>query len=117
MKEFKTEKQIENFYLMLIPGIVEVARKHGYAVGIHGSLTRDLDLIAMPWTGNCSDRDTLANAIAKQTTATPASRWELKPHGRYAQTMMLMQYSGIKGHPLIDLSVGPRFLPDIGTPQ
>lgn len=30
--------------------IWEVARGCGYAIGLHGSMKRDVDLIAVPWT-------------------------------------------------------------------
>lgn len=32
-----------------IDRVREVAREHGYAIGVHGSLARDVDLIAVPW--------------------------------------------------------------------
>ncbi len=33
----------------IYPQLVEEARRHGYALAPHGSLQRDLDLIAVPW--------------------------------------------------------------------
>ena len=34
----------------IITKIRQIARKHGWAIGVHGSLKRDIDLIAVPWT-------------------------------------------------------------------
>lgn len=38
------------FYACLYPGLCDIARAHGYALAIHGTVTKDLDLIAVPWT-------------------------------------------------------------------
>ena len=37
------------FYASIYHGLAEVARKHGYALAIHGTVTSDLDLIAVPY--------------------------------------------------------------------
>lgn len=42
----------------------ELAREVGYAIGVHGSLERDLDLIAVPWVAEAVDPFTLAQHIA-----------------------------------------------------
>ena len=34
----------------LYPDLAEIFRKHGYALACHGSLARDFDLVAIPWT-------------------------------------------------------------------
>lgn len=88
-----------------------VAKKHGYAIGIHGSRTYDLDLIAAPWTEECSTADELADAIAcelgwylhrsLQGVLKPAE----KPHGRRAYLI----YGSNHAH--IDLSVMPKEVP------
>lgn len=85
------------------------AEKHGYAIGLHGSRTYDLDLIAAPWADQCSEPDALAIAIAcalgwylhnldlsGKAHATP------KPHGRKCYLI----YG--KRHAHIDLSVMPK---------
>jgi hypothetical protein len=38
------------FYACLYHGLCDIARKHGYALAIHGTVTSDLDIIAVPWT-------------------------------------------------------------------
>ena len=38
------------FYACLYHALCVVARKHGYALMIHGSVVNDLDLVAIPWT-------------------------------------------------------------------
>jgi hypothetical protein len=89
--------------------IREAARALGYAVAVHGSLARDLDLIAIPWTDEAADADTVVIAIAaavKQCTGwgmlDKRERWSAKPHGRVATTII----ATAEVH--IDLSIMPR---------
>jgi hypothetical protein len=39
-------------YVNLYPKLAEIARKHGYAMAVHGSLASDMDLICIPWVEN-----------------------------------------------------------------
>lgn len=55
--------QLAQFYKAAIPRMREAARLCGYALGVHGSLRRDLDIIAAPWVADHTDRDTLARAV------------------------------------------------------
>ena len=48
---------------VLIEPLREVARRHGYAIGEHGSQRRDIDLIAVPWTEEAGEPIMLAEAI------------------------------------------------------
>lgn len=100
----------------------EVARSHGYAVGVHGSQARDLDLIAAPWaaeseTGTAPE---LALAIVEALGGslfwapgrgpefTRAGRPGHKPHGRLVWSILLPDGG------LVDLSVMP---PPIDLPR
>ena len=38
------------FFACLYPGLCDIARANGYALSIHGTVTADLDLVAIPWT-------------------------------------------------------------------
>lgn len=107
-------RQKTRFYCFLYAQVTELARRMGYAVGLHGSLQRDLDLIAVPWTDEAVDPFVLAEAIAAGvhgyivndesadicdfTKRNP----QPKPHGRLAWAIQL------GGGPYIDLSVMPR---------
>lgn len=76
----------------------DAARAHGYALSIHGSLSRDLDLIAVPWTDEASDLDTIVAALAAATKEATGwghvsgrsdNSWRTdKPHGRVAVTIL-----------------------------
>src|SRR5690348_5946786 len=50
-------------YEILIEPIREAARERGYAIAVHGTLIRDIDLIAVPWTNRATDPFTLVEAI------------------------------------------------------
>lgn len=93
------------YYLAKLPLIRDTARKLGYAVAIHGSLSRDFDLIAVPWVEDARPVDELVEAVRLAIngtiipTGTPGGRWDkateqfvpvqvvnpaIKPHGRLA---------------------------------
>lgn len=38
------------FYACIWPDIRDKALDHGWALGLHGSLSNDMDIMAMPWT-------------------------------------------------------------------
>lgn len=82
----KNKHEMEAFYHGILPKLREAARAEGYALGLHGSLRRDLDLIAVPWVEKCSDKETLARALHRAACGIESQtyHWEQKPHGRAA---------------------------------
>ena len=50
-------------YAALLPSLRAVAHGHGYALGVHGSMTTDFDLIAAPWTESAVSADILIEAL------------------------------------------------------
>lgn len=52
-------------YSMILPKIIVVARQHGYAVGVHGSMVNDLDLMLMPWIEKASSPLGVVYAMAE----------------------------------------------------
>jgi hypothetical protein len=100
-------------FLEMLPAIRETARKLGYAIGLHGSLERDFDLIAAPWTEDAVHSDDIAEAIK---TATKCVRWrvyrdqgDVKPHGRIVYCFDWDQ-ENYENRGYIDLSVMPRII-------
>lgn len=104
----KSKRDRKRLYLSLIPTIRKVARQSGYAIGVHGSLTRDLDLIAVKWRNKAVKPDTLAYRIHKATCKYSYSRKAIKatnvktekPQGRVAYALILGH-----GGAYIDLSI------------
>lgn len=78
--------ELEAFYRKSLPLMKDAAKEHGYALGVHGSLRRDLDVIAVPWVENYSPKDILAEAIQKAACGFIMQKydWEQKPNGRMA---------------------------------
>jgi hypothetical protein len=114
-------------FAWMVPHLTKVARFYGYALGLHGSMERDLDLIAVPWTDGAAPAETLVEAIREAVdgfirndpptegnkydyqTRSPAT----KPHGRRAWSIY---FSGRRFY--IDLSVIPRIVePRAETPS
>jgi hypothetical protein len=96
------------------------ARELGYALGVHGSLAYDIDLIAAPWTNEAVGARHLAEALRLEAERVHGFAYDSDaasssnphyfnegcprshPHGRLAWTFHL------GGGPYIDLSVLPK---------
>jgi hypothetical protein len=98
-------------YAQLLPKIREAAKGLGYAIAIHGSFRRDLDLLAAPWTENAEPAERLVEAVATAVSgyvvgdvSARGSIEEptLQPHGRKSWNICW------GGKPMIDLSIMPR---------
>lgn len=104
-------------YELLIEPLRARARELGYAIGVHGSLNRDIDLIACPWSDDAVSERELAeelHRVVEQIYGQSPRGWHLqgyeytlagapcsKPHGRLGWIFYA------DGTP-IDLSVMPR---------
>lgn len=83
-----------------------IAWAEGYALVMHGSFTRDLDLIAIPWAAHACEPDHLAKRIenaAGLTISVPPKND--KPFGRLVWTMMLPTFADPR---FVDLSITPK---------
>lgn len=98
-------------YASCLPQLKEVARERGYALAVHGSMKRDLDLVAIPWVENASSAAELAEAIRDAVNGQfreleyVAPSPQQKPHGRLAWSIYMRPEGG---SPYIDLSIMPR---------
>jgi hypothetical protein len=105
-------------YVALYPMLLQIAKDHGYTLAVHGSVHRDLDLVAIPWIEEAADPLTLILALKTATqTVTHHSRsdeekhWPdcsptKKPHGRQAYSLHCTDDGGYG--PYLDISVMPR---------
>lgn len=98
------------------------ARSRGYAVAVHGSLTCDIDLIAIPWTEHAAGPDELLETVTGAVAAMLGScwwhkarkgrrkglrEWTDKPHGRRVAAF----YANVGGaHVHFDFGVMPLIL-------
>jgi hypothetical protein len=103
-------------YVALYPLLHQVAKRHGYALAVHGSLHRDFDLIAVPWVEEASTPLALIKALKRATrTVTQHEDFDHiskdcdprpKPHGRVAYSLHVTN-SGMYGG-YLDISVMPK---------
>lgn len=67
----------------------EIAIQYGYNLVIHGSMNRDLDLIAIPWINNCKEEFDMINAFSMYLNGTTSDQKEnflysVLPGGRHS---------------------------------
>ncbi|HEY1071473.1 hypothetical protein [Brevundimonas sp.] len=89
-----------------IDRIRELAREVGYAIGVHGTMERDLDLIAAPWVAEAVGASELAQHIAYGLGGSIVNGDQQdKPCGRWSCNIHTPDWTK-----LIDLSVMPPAL-------
>lgn len=84
----------------------EQARDMGYALGVHGSLERDIDLIAVPWAEGAKPVEQLVERLRRTIDRLYPIGLEVgpntsKPHGRLCWSWWIRPWT------YIDLSVLP----------
>lgn len=105
-------------YAQLLPSIKAAAKELGYALAIHGSMNRDLDLLAVPWVEDAAEPVELVKAINEAvggfvlgdlskrgsvfTDESELNNPTKKPHGRLSWNICW------GGKPFIDLSIMPK---------
>lgn len=99
---------LPSFYSRCHAVMVEEARVLGYAITMHGSFTRDGDFVAVPWTPEAADAETLIEKMVEVVGGfIPSANKrgpELKPHGRKAWSICFV------GSPaMLDISVMPLY--------
>lgn len=87
----------------LYPQFARICIDNGYALAVHGSLARDFDLIAIPWTDGASTPEKILDAITSKFSVSWVGEVEKKKHGRIAYTLSI----GF-GECAVDLSFMPR---------
>lgn len=94
---------------IILPPMRNAALDAGYALAVHGSLNRDIDLIAVPWAADCDTKEELVDCLIGAMRgvikrACKQGEWAEKSHGR--QAIILLAFCG-ENSAFIDLSVMP----------
>jgi hypothetical protein len=84
----------------VVDRVREIAHDMGYAVGVHGSEERDIDLIAVPWVEDAASSDDLRIALIYDLPAVYLDAAK-KPHGRIGYVL------AVEDERNLDLSVMP----------
>jgi hypothetical protein len=74
-------------YCALYPELATIARKHGYALAVHGTLGRDMDLICVPWAEAVSEPNAVVYEIISTFAIMCVGEPSEKKHGRVAWTL------------------------------
>lgn len=105
---------IAPWYAIMYEKLDRIAWRYGYALALHGSMSRDLDLVAIPWTEEADDPEKLIAAfvrfvISKADVHVSQPKSAAMPHGRMSYIIPI----GFGGGHYLDVSVMPRIdLPD-----
>ena len=97
------EPNLAPWYAVVYPWLCEVCRANGYALAVHGSVARDLDLIAIPWTDQAVEAEELIESVRKEVDGCHITDFEEKPHGRRAWSVC---FPG--GEAVVDFGVMPK---------
>lgn len=99
----------EEYYDVLIAALKHVAYRCGYAITVHGSLKRDIDLVACPWRDSCISANSLVKDLREAAEIIigfgELTGPEKKPCGRLAYSIHLT-YEGPRNC-YLDISVMP----------
>ena len=99
LKKLKNNNAI--FWVFTFPKIREIAYHCGWAIGVHGSITNDLDLMAMPWIENPTSADELAERI--QNAVDNQGRKYVKTCGEKPNNRVV--YTIFAGNTYIDMNI------------
>jgi len=82
------------FYACIFGDLIEAAASCGWALGLHGSLQSDMDIMAMPWTEDAKPVDETIRALSDCFTESSFKEHHTiphydKPNGRVVYTMSI----------------------------
>ena len=118
-----------SLYAYYFETLKEIAKEYGYNLVLHGSLNRDLDLIAIPWEDKVGDIDILIDNIASAIGGTvmmqdrsidnsTGVRFKKTHHGRVIYVINInrdfkTKYNGIKT--VVEDYADPQYYLDISV--
>jgi len=112
-------------YALFFYDLKEIAKRYGYNLVLHGSLNRDLDMIAIPWSDEIGDEQDMIKEfqtyMTGRTTITPEGKvfYTILPGGRHSYIIDLNR-GNRKGEWIryedeqyyLDISVVPKTQPE-----
>lgn len=105
VKDYSQTNPRPMFYAILLADFRRIALECGYALALHGSMMRDLDMIAVAWVETAVEPDVLVEKLCAAAATTMFEHLHPKkgdkPHGRICYTLSICKDW------FIDLSVIP----------
>jgi hypothetical protein len=104
-------------YATLLPPLSEAARSVGYALAVHGTMARDLDVVAIPWTDKATSAEEVVRAMAETVARRagddlvigyPHSSAPTLPHGRQCYSIPFRMGGEADDPGYVDVAVMPR---------
>lgn len=98
--------------------IRKLAHLRGYAVAVHGSLAKDMDLVAIPWTDKACSAEELVAAVIEATRASDLPQCKnpgIKPHGRKVWTLNLLGFGMYIDFGVMPLGTSTPVAPEAGA--
>jgi hypothetical protein len=86
----------------MYPALADISRSHGYALAAHGSMSRDFDLVCIPWVENPGDPQAVVDAFCEHFAIRQVGDPVEHLHGRLVFTI-IVQF----GECFLDLSFMP----------
>lgn len=77
-------------YACLYPQLAEIARSHGYALAVHGSMCRDFDLACIPWVDKPSKPIDVVNEIVETFAIKTVGEPDVREHFRVIYTLSIL---------------------------
>lgn len=71
----------------LYPALAKECLKLGYALAVHGSVARDLDVVAVPWVESVAEPQEVIDILEKRFAVRQIGAPEIKQHGRLCYTL------------------------------
>lgn len=84
------------FYASIYDDLRNAAMDRGWALGLHGSLSSDMDIMAMPWTEDAKSEEEMIKALSDYFTDNPFKDNHTiphydKPNNRVVYTMLIWE--------------------------
>lgn len=119
----KLIKTKPHFYAVCLSGMQTIAKDLGYNLIVHGSMNRDMDLVAIPWTDNPSSHEILLHSLCeylgvpieeKTKSNLKPFMFSVLPGGRYSYVINLNRGGKFNGYLdaeyYLDISITPLII-------
>jgi hypothetical protein len=122
MTNKKSIKSKPQFYAVCFTGLQKIAKKLGYNLLIHGSMNRDMDIVAVPWIDKPSEHIDLLNSFSRYLGVMTSDdiRWynySILPGGRHSYIINLNRGGIFNGYVdeqyYLDISITPLVKPSM----